>query len=117
MYWKTPAVGVVEVTACRPADEEDGDDRVMVLVRWSGTRADGDRRHPRLLGQQRIYSHVMVLSRRRGVTSNADQAFSSCHCQNCGAPIDLGKDPGMWLLCHTAERRPPRLGTRADHQL
>ena len=90
-FWKTPAVGAVEVTRCEPAVDGELFDRIQVLVRWSATRAEGDRRQPKLLDQQRIYSHVLVLKRRTGVTSNTDQAFSSFSCQGCGAPIDIGK--------------------------
>jgi uncharacterized tellurite resistance protein B-like protein len=89
-FWKTPAVGVVEIKSCQPATD-DRYDRLMVLVRWSASPAEGDRRRPKLLGHQRIYSHVMVLARNVGSQSNAEQAFSSLHCQNCGAPIQIGE--------------------------
>lgn len=89
-FWKTPAVGVVEVTSAQPAGD-DGQDRLMVLVRWSASPATGDRRRPKLLGHQRIYSHTMILARNADAQSNADQAFSSSHCQNCGAPIETGQ--------------------------
>ncbi len=89
-FWKTPAVGVVEVTAGKPAGD-DGQDRLMVLVRWSASPAEGNHRRPKLLGHQQIYAHVMVLARKAGTQSNADQSFSSSHCQNCGAPIETGQ--------------------------
>lgn len=88
-FWKTPAVGVVEVLQAVPARDDDYD-RLMVLVRWSATKATGDRINPQLLGMQRIYSHVLVLKRRQGAISNADHAFSSFSCSGCGAPIDVG---------------------------
>jgi len=84
-------VGSVEVIHCEPGSDADPFDRVHVLVRWSGTRAQGDLRNPKLLGQQRIYSHTLIVKRQRGVKSNSDQAFSSFSCQGCGAPIDVGK--------------------------
>jgi len=88
-FWKTPAVGVVEVTACMPADQDEFD-RIVVLVRWSATQAKGDRRRPLMLGRQKIYSHAMVLKRKKGASSNADLAFASFSCTGCGAPIDVG---------------------------
>lgn len=93
-FWKTPAVGVVEVTSAQPAVDE-GPDRLMVLVRWSASPAQGDRRRPQLTGPQRIWSHVMILARNAGATSDPDQSFSSSHCPNCGAPIE----PGMTDVC------------------
>ncbi len=89
-FWKTPAVGVVEVTSSQPA-ADDGQDRLTVLVRWSASPAEGDRRSPILTGHQRVYSHVLVLSRNSGVRSHSDQTFSSSHCQNCGAPVQTSQ--------------------------
>lgn len=89
-FWKTPAVGVVEVVSCVPAAKDEFD-RVMVLVRWSATKASGDHKKPKLLGHQRIYSHVLVLKRKSGVSSKAELAFSSFSCTGCGAPLALGK--------------------------
>lgn len=90
-FWKTPAVGAVEVIHCEPAGSGEPFDRIHVLVRWSATRAEGERRNPRLLDQQRIYSHTLILKRRSTAKSSSDQAFSSFSCQGCGAPIDVGK--------------------------
>ncbi len=89
VFWKTPAVGVVEVVQCVPA-RDDEFDRILVMVRWSATKAKGDRQKPQLLGLQRIYSHVMTLKRCRSATSNIDQAFASFSCRGCGAPIEFG---------------------------
>jgi uncharacterized tellurite resistance protein B-like protein len=89
-FWKTPAVGVVEIVRCVPA-EEDEFDRILVLVRWSATKASGDRQNPKLHGVQRIYSHVLTLKRGKGIKSTSDKAFASFSCNNCGASIDLGK--------------------------
>ena len=89
-FWKTPAVGVVEVIRCVPAESDDFD-RIAVLVRWSATKAAGDHRSPTLRGHQRIYSHVMILKRKSGITSKAELAFSSFHCTGCGAPFALGE--------------------------
>ncbi len=89
-FWKTPAVGVVEVVQCVPS-RDDEFDRIFVLVRWSATKARGDRANPTLIGMQTIYSHVLVLKRRTGATSKADQAFASFSCTGCGASIDIGR--------------------------
>ena len=88
-FWKTPAVGVVEILQIVPADDDEFD-RILVMVRWSATKAKGDRKKPLLLGQQRIYSHVLILKRRQGTKSNTDNAFASFSCSGCGAPIDVG---------------------------
>jgi uncharacterized tellurite resistance protein B-like protein len=89
-FWKTPAVGVVEIVRCIPADE-DKFDRILVLIRWSGTKASGNRRNPKRHDAQRIYSHVLTLKRRKGIQSTSDNAFASFSCNDCGASIDLGK--------------------------
>jgi len=89
-FWKTPAVGVVEVQECITGSD-DGFDRMSVMVRWSAKKATGKHRNPELQGTQRIYTHVLTLKRRQGVQSNADQAFASFHCNGCGASIDFGK--------------------------
>lgn len=90
-FWKTPAVGSVQVVQCEPSADDADFDHIHVLVRWSATRAEGDRRRPRLVDHQRVYSHTLVLKRRNGVKSSSDQAFASFGCQGCGAPIDVGK--------------------------
>lgn len=89
-FWKTPAVGVVEIVQCVPS-RADEFDRIYVLVRWSATKAKDDRTQPVLIGIQRIYSHVLVMKRRAGATSKADQAFASFSCTGCGASIDIGR--------------------------
>lgn len=89
-FWKAPAVGVVETVRCVPASEDEFD-RIQVLIRWSGTKATGNRQKPELQGLPRIYSHVLTLKRRKGVQSNSDSAFASFSCNDCGAAIDLGK--------------------------
>lgn len=99
-FWKTPAVGVVEVISAQSA-AEDGFDRVLVLIRWSATRAKGDRNQPQTVGLQQIHSHVMVLKRKQGASSNADMAFASFSCGSCGAPIDVGGDNACGF-CGTA---------------
>jgi len=89
-FWKTPAVGVAEVLQCVPS-RDDKFDRILVFVRWSATKASGDRARPVLNGIQRIYSHVLVLKRRTGGFSKVDQAFASFSCTGCGASIDIGR--------------------------
>ena len=91
-YWRTPAVGSVEVKRAEPARSESDWDRLYVLVRWSASRASGDRRKPRQLDLQRIYSHEMVLKRKPNAVSHADRAFSTYSCQSCGAPIAVGHE-------------------------
>jgi DnaJ-domain-containing protein 1 len=89
-FWKDPAVGKVEVidVVC---GEPGGSDRVRVMVRWSGTRlSSSNGRHDgrtRTVRSQAIYTHVYLLTRRHGVQSVANQAFSSAACSMCGAPI------------------------------
>lgn len=92
MYWRTPAVGSVEVKRARPAESEADWDRLYVLVRWSASRAKGDRRKPQQLDLQRIYSHELVLKRRADAVSRSDRAFSTYSCQSCGAPIEVGHE-------------------------
>ena len=89
VFWKTPAVGVVEVLEATPSYNDEYN-RLAVLIRWSATKATGDRTKPQLLGTQCIYSHALVLKRRQGVVSKADQTFSSFSCTGCGGPIDVG---------------------------
>lgn len=89
VFWKTPAVGVVEVVQCVPA-QADEFDRILILVRWSGTKAQGHRLKPMSVGIQRIYSHVLTLKRRQGTLSQVEKTFSSSGCSNCGAPINPG---------------------------
>ena len=90
-FWIAPAVGVVEVVRCEPGSGEEPFDRIHVLVRWSAKLGEGSKRQPRSLDHQRIYSHVLILKRKIGALTNAEQAFSSFGCQNCGASIDIGK--------------------------
>ncbi len=98
-FWKTPAVGVVEIIRATPAMNDEFD-RIHVRIRWSATRAEGDRKHPRLLDHQRIYSHVLVLKRSKNVKSKIDFTFASSSCYNCGAPINVGKS-GTCEFCST----------------
>lgn len=90
-YWFTPAVGSVEVVGAQVAAQGDEYDTVQVLVRWSATKATGDRNNPHKLDLQRIYSDVLVLQRKAGATSNTADTFTSFSCYNCGAPLDIGK--------------------------
>ncbi|MEE8601965.1 TIM44-like domain-containing protein [Euzebya tangerina] len=89
-YWFTPAVGSVEVVGAQAAKQGQPVDTVKVLVRWSARRATGKKTSPRMIDQQRIYSDVLILQRRAGVTSNTAQTFTSFSCQQCGAPLDVG---------------------------
>ncbi|GAB5444611.1 MAG: hypothetical protein Fues2KO_49600 [Fuerstiella sp.] len=89
-FWKTPAVGVVELVDAEPAGRDEYD-RLRIMVRWSGTRAAGDRTKPQLTGLQQIYTHVLVLKRHQSSVSQTDRTFSSASCSGCGAPIDRGQ--------------------------
>lgn len=89
-YWFTPAVGSVELLQVR-AGSPGGSDMAYVQVRWSATEASGDRKSPQMHEVQRIHTDVLVLTRRSGVTSNAERSFSSFSCTNCGGPLDTGR--------------------------
>jgi Tim44-like domain len=89
IFWKTPAVGVVEVVQAVPASNDEFD-RILLLVRWSATKAVGDRRSPKKLDERRIRTHVLFLKRRKGTISKVSQTFSSFSCAGCGASIDVG---------------------------
>lgn len=88
-FWKRPAMGSVEVVRCLPACSADDFDRAVVLLRWSGTKATGDRIASRLLNHQSIYAHEVTLIRRPGVQSKVEATFSAFSCRACGAPIDV----------------------------
>jgi uncharacterized tellurite resistance protein B-like protein/predicted RNA-binding Zn-ribbon protein involved in translation (DUF1610 family) len=89
-FWRGPAVGVVEVNHAQPATDDDPFDRIHVMVRWSARPAEGNRRNPRNLGQQKIYTHLLILKRKVGVKSRIEQTFSSFSCTSCGSPINVG---------------------------
>ena len=88
-FWKLPAVGSVQLLRCLPAVQEADQDRVVVLLRWSGTRACGDRSRPHLLGRQMMFPHELTLVRRRGALSKPEDTFHTCSCRACAAPIDV----------------------------
>lgn len=82
------AVGAVEtlgiVPATRPGEEYD---RVLVAIHWSGRTFSGAPGKPLTEGHdQRIRRDMFVLARRAGVKTDIDDAISSAHCGNCGAP-------------------------------
>ncbi|CAN5216354.1 hypothetical protein BH23ACT9_BH23ACT9_10940 [soil metagenome] len=135
-YWHTPAVGAVEVVAVTPAvtpaaaSEAGGaTDTVEVLIRWSAHRATGKKASPVLHDQKTIYSHVLVLQRDTGVTSDITQAFASAGCRTCGAPLDAGSTAACrfcatpvndgstsWVLVAVRTHRPtPTRPTDAGH--
>jgi len=88
-FWKLPAVGSVQLLRCLPAEQENDSDRVVVLLRWSGTRAGGDRTKPHLLSRQMLFPHELTLVRRRGAQSKLEDTFHTFSCRACGAPIDV----------------------------
>lgn len=92
-YWGDCAVGSVEtrgVLAASPADNQPLD-RVLVELRWSGSRfertANGP---PRRTDLKAAFHHLYVFVRRPGVKTDVGQSVSSSHCPLCGAPeMDL----------------------------
>ncbi len=100
-FWLTPAVGSVEVLGARLARTETEADTVKVQVRWSASRASGNRRSPQRLDPQRIFTHVLVLARRPGTTSRTEDTFTSFSCRQCGAPLDVGRATNC-AFCGTA---------------
>ncbi|HEX8914670.1 MAG TPA: Tim44-like domain-containing protein, partial [Humisphaera sp.] len=88
------AVGAVNLLGVVPAGggggavPDDGQDRALVEVRWSGWRftafPDG---RPTVRGEQSSVVHALfVLARRADAKSNPDQSVASAHCPSCGAP-------------------------------
>ena len=88
-FWRRPAMGAVEILRCHPGSSAEDFDRVVVLVRWSGTKAKGKRSAPKLIGDQSIYSNEVTLLRRHGAQSKIESTFSSFRCRSCGASIDV----------------------------
>jgi len=96
-FWKLPAVGSVQLLRCQPAANEGDPDRVVVLLRWSGTRATGDRAKPHLLSRQMLFPHELTLLRRQGAQSKLEDTFHTFSCRACGAPVDAaGSDSCRW---------------------
>ncbi|MBD3673447.1 MAG: TIM44-like domain-containing protein [Planctomycetaceae bacterium] len=100
-FWKGPAIGKVETISIQ-SSPDGRNDEARVVVRWSGKLCEGDPtgRH-RTIKPQAVYSHVYVLSRRKGVLSNPQRTFSSSSCPNCGAPIEVTKAESC-AFCGTA---------------
>lgn len=100
-FWKDPAVGKVETLSVQSSSDQ-RDDEVRVLVRWSGKLCEGEPSgRYRTIKPQAIYSHVYVLSRRKGVVSSPERTFASSSCSNCGAPIAVTKEDNC-SFCDTA---------------
>lgn len=109
-FWKDMAVGKVELLAADPAatentnDDEDqnpsvtslnngSQDRLRVLVRWSGIEAEGDPRGSNsVVRNKAIYSQIFVLYRNVDVKSSPEATFSAVTCAKCGGPMALGED-------------------------
>lgn len=97
-YWHDPAVGKVEILDCQPGDKNKPD-VIRVKVRWSGKFVERlKRKKIRTLRDQAIYTHVFVLVRDHGVSSDEEGTFTSAGCSNCGAPIDVNK-AGECVYC------------------
>jgi hypothetical protein len=89
-FWKLAATGSVQVLRCQPASTDKGFQKVVVLLRWSATKAVGDRNKPQLIGHQKIYAHQITMIRRPSAVTDLEAPFSSFSCRACGAPIDPG---------------------------
>lgn len=99
-FWKDPAVGKVETLNVQTSPDNKSDE-IRVLVRWSGKLCEGEPDgHYRTVKPQAIYSHVYVLSRRKGVTSSPERTFASSSCSNCGAPIAVTREDNC-SFCNT----------------
>jgi hypothetical protein len=64
-------------------------DYALVQVRWSAIKTVVTQKGEmiRTGTGASIYTHVYLLRRQHGVTSNISRALSSAHCANCGAPV------------------------------
>ncbi|MCO6457346.1 MAG: TIM44-like domain-containing protein [Pirellulaceae bacterium] len=92
-YWGDCAVGSVEtrgVLAASPADNQPLD-RVLVELRWSGSRFERlPNGPPQRTELKSAFHHLYVFVRRPGVKTDVSQSVSSSHCPLCGAPeMDL----------------------------
>jgi len=102
------AVGAVNLLGVLPAGDgdgavpDDGQDRALVEVRWSGWRftAFPDGRPPARGEQSAVVHSLLVLARRADARSNPDQSVASAHCPTCGAPEAGGTD-GACQYCGT----------------
>ena len=81
-FYRDASVGAVEVLALEPGETMD---RAHVSVLWSGLRAsvkDGKT----AAGEQVLRQHVVILSRKSGVATDARSGLRSLRCAACGAP-------------------------------
>jgi predicted lipid-binding transport protein (Tim44 family)/uncharacterized tellurite resistance protein B-like protein len=84
-WYADAAVGAVELV--RASQDEDGFDRALVLVNWSGAKLTNARMaHDTRPGQGAIRHHMYTFKRRHGVSSSPQYLLASCHCPACGAP-------------------------------
>jgi len=83
-FYRFPAVGKVETLWVK---EDEDNDIVFVLVKWSGTLVERDIKSNKIknLSLRTIYSEIYTLKRKKGVVSTK-KALNSAHCPNCGAP-------------------------------
>jgi len=99
------AVGSVRTVAVLPGEDWD---RAVVEIVWDGKYSvDGEVRH----SARTRRCKYMVFSRMAGTKTKESRAFTTAHCQNCGAHDDGGDeptcrfcdaprtgDPTVWLL-------------------
>jgi predicted lipid-binding transport protein (Tim44 family)/uncharacterized tellurite resistance protein B-like protein len=116
-YWKTPAVGQVELVQVQGNDQQD---ELQVLIRWSGTLIDRISGRETVLKPQSITTQIYTLIRNRNVQSNPLGTFTSAGCANCGAPLQVNESGACdycgavltngefdWVL-HRVERYSPQ---------
>lgn len=86
-FYRFPAIGKVETLWVK---EDENNDIVFVLVKWSGTLVERDIKDQKIknLSQQTIYSEIYILKRKKGVKSSK-KGFNSAHCPNCSAPESI----------------------------
>jgi uncharacterized membrane protein len=80
------AVGGVHMLRFIPADDAEPMDRILVQVRWSGTRIAIDKSSRQSTDGDLLQTTMLVLGRQSGVVTDPDKSISSAHCPNCGAP-------------------------------
>ena len=73
-------------------------ERALVEVRWAGTRFISDGKQARKTNDKTMAHTVFVLGRKPGSITEINNAISSAHCPNCGAPAS-GGDTGTCDFC------------------
>ncbi len=110
VFYTRCGVGSVQTLGIQP---QEGWDRAVVEVSWSGVRSriETDGRITSM-GPNGVSRLLMVFVRQSAVKTSVDQAISSAHCPNCGAPQEqsvsnacescgtvLNDGSRSWVLC------------------